>query len=273
VLALLVIEVAFSVVRWVAWAPVRGQASRAVADGDLWALAVGDSYVFGLGAKVGFSWPDQLQARTGRSVVNLGVPGTNSSEALALATATLESGAQPEWLLVSTGNNNPWNLRSASFWTDFPAASVPVPALRRLSDRTGLGRLLQVGSTAWPREVVEGKRAADEVYASDALLLGPPERPFLRRWLLHDLAGFCSLAAEHGVGLGLVGYHWTASGAERDLAKGAAACPGARFVDVEDFGVWSHPPMEFVSDDGWHPNARGYAIIADRVAEALVGAR
>lgn len=79
-------------------------AARAVAAGAS-VLALGDSLTYGTGAAPDSAYPAVLQALTGWRVVNAGVPGDTSAQALARLPALLQQHA-PALVLVSIGGND-----------------------------------------------------------------------------------------------------------------------------------------------------------------------
>lgn len=82
-------------------------------------LCVGDSHTFGAPLPVRESYPYQLQARLNEawpgaySVVNLGIPGMNTSQVLRRLPANLAR-FEPEILIVWVGVNNAWNVAEAT---------------------------------------------------------------------------------------------------------------------------------------------------------------
>lgn len=80
---------------------VRGQPVPAGAT----VLALGDSLTFGLGAASEASYPEVLARLTGWKVVNAGVSGDTSAQALARLPALLEE-HRPALVLVSIGGND-----------------------------------------------------------------------------------------------------------------------------------------------------------------------
>ena len=68
-------------------------------------LALGDSLTFGTGASAETSYPTVLAGLTGWNVVNAGVPGDTSAQALARLPALLAE-HQPKLVIVSIGGND-----------------------------------------------------------------------------------------------------------------------------------------------------------------------
>lgn len=68
-------------------------------------LALGDSITFGTGATADTSYPAELARLTGWAVVNAGVPGDTSAQALQRLPALLEEHS-PRLVLVSIGGND-----------------------------------------------------------------------------------------------------------------------------------------------------------------------
>ena len=68
-------------------------------------LALGDSLTYGTGASPETSYPAVLAELTGWNVVNAGVPGDTSAQALARLPALLEE-HQPRLVIVSIGGND-----------------------------------------------------------------------------------------------------------------------------------------------------------------------
>ena len=101
-------------------------------------ICAGDSFTYGLGASArGKDYPGQLNElfrKTGGkySVVNAGVPGTNSALMLRRLPQTLED-SRPAAVIIMSGSNNNWNLQSAWGLEDSPLKAKMKSALFRLS--------------------------------------------------------------------------------------------------------------------------------------------
>lgn len=83
-------------------------------------LCIGDSFTFGIGALAGFSYPEQLAGlldgaagEASVEVMNLGVPGDNSSQVLRRLEGLLPV-VRPQVVVILVGTNNSWNTARAS---------------------------------------------------------------------------------------------------------------------------------------------------------------
>lgn len=172
---------------------------------DAVVLVVGDSLVAGTGAPRGRGWPEGLAARTGWSVINAGVPGNTSADALDRLPALLDR-YRPQAVVIAIGGND--FLRNVA------------PELTR----SNLEAMVRDSQTVTAHVAL----VAIPAKSLGAALLGN----------LADDALFGELAETHGLAL--------VSDAVADVLS-----------------------QEALRADRIHANARGYEMIAERVAEAL----
>ena len=72
---------------------------------DATIFCFGDSLTFGTGAEPGKSYPDELARLINRQVINAGIPGETSGEALARLAGELDH-SRPKLLILCTGAND-----------------------------------------------------------------------------------------------------------------------------------------------------------------------
>jgi lysophospholipase L1-like esterase len=98
-------------------------------------LCFGDSLTYGTGAEPGKSYPDELARLINRPVVNAGIPGETSSEALARLPGELDR-VNPKLLILCSGAND--ILRRM----DLNLAAVNVREMVKLAQGRGIDVVL-----------------------------------------------------------------------------------------------------------------------------------
>lgn len=263
-------------------------------------LALGDSHTYGVFFAAEQAYPEQLAGRLdarapGRyRVLNLGLPGTNSSEVAARLDGWLDAWA-PRHVVLCVGANNLWNRSGADGAEPSGALSgLRVLRLARLLRQ----RLAREGDTPHARPELErrvigqGDVAVEFRDRDTGELVIRHEGNFLAKRpqaealaiLRRDLEDIHARLAERGVRLVLLTYaehpvagRMTAAqrnharvndvlrafAAERDLALvDAAPRVRARLEAGAPVADYFHP-------DGSHPTPTGYAAIAEAVAEVF----
>jgi lysophospholipase L1-like esterase len=261
----------------------------ATAPGDrVRVMCVGDSNTYGLWVERDEAWPRVLERRWNATdgappieVLNLGVPGANSSGLRAALPKLLEA-ARPAVVVVMVGAND--------FWTE----PVPPPALdlgkglmARVRRNSRVWRLFRMiaRSVAGPGEgvlVFEGDHRNGASVARigdvDVTMRWKMRPEGVRKWtkdLRPNLLWIVGQIRAAGAEPVLVTY------ASSDLAYGAASQAirdVARMKQtplVDPSGLFHErcptPPCELLFADG-HPTAAGYALIAEAVQDGLTAA-
>ena len=240
-------------------------------------LCLGDSHVFGIGAPPDLSYPRQLQALLNKSprnsyqVVNLGHAGYNSSQAVdAGAHYVAEHNRKPAVIVFTAGKNNGHNYTDARILSE---------DIRNRSFRTQLNYLLR-NSRAYRFSWITQKRIEQALKSNkkegDVWIInqfGDGETEFLEKWLRRDLTELKNLADRTGAKLLLVDYLLACSPVYHDTAKAFAEENDLPFLDI---GICHQTPLTlpaanrvYGSGDGTHPNAVGYALVAESVYDAI----
>lgn len=257
-------------------------------------LTLGDSHTYGIRCAEEESYPGRLQALLDRrapgvwEVINLGLPGTNSSQ-LVLRFPVWNERHRPTMSIVLVGINNLWNLRG----TD----EAPTPARRRRSGGlriVRLFRLLRAGAPSPPprrsrpqitrvlnpdRNVIRHLESETGEVLIEHQVRPPPEwldlsasAALLRR----DLERLRALHDAAGVELVLLTYTPPSTAYEtlNEEMRRFARRHGLRLVDAgprfrELLGSGASRSDYFLSETDDHPNAEGYAEIARLVADLL----
>ncbi|HPM77000.1 MAG TPA: GDSL-type esterase/lipase family protein [bacterium] len=272
VLCLLVagVEVGLRLIGCALYRPIRHDLAtvpKAGAD-EFVMLCVGDSHTYGVDAPSGLSYPSQLANLLNRSdkqrryrVINYGVPGANSSQALRRLRELYANGStKPAMVIVNVGKNNDHNFQEARFWLDERMKSAPVHAqLEYLLQHAKVYRLGEIAM----RNLRE--KLAASTAGADKYLLDEPS--LLAAWLHQDYRAMIELVRANQGRVLLLNYFMPVAYVDRAMTA-VAAETGVPLVDV----VWFRlPPIAIRSLVGptAHPNELGYAAIARFVLTGL----
>ena len=267
-------------------------------------LTLGDSHTYGLNVEESDSYPGRLAAllearAAGRyAVVNLGLPGTNSSEIVTRLPDWLAR-FSPRDVVVCVGVNNIWNRSDADAVGNVPALVRALDGLRLvrfwrlLRDRFRARR--HDGTTLRPdveRRVLEKGAVEFRDAGTGNLLIRHEGSPFNRRpleealaVLRRDLRRIHELVTERGSRLALLTYAEFPVGermswgqrnqvavneelrrfaVERDvLLIDAGARVGQLLADGASASTYFDP-------DASHLNVTGYAVVSALVADVFV---
>ena len=269
-------------------------------------LALGDSHTYGMWVPPQDAYPGQLQAllderAPGRyNVVNLGLPGMNSSEIITRLPRWIAR-FRPFAVVLSIGVNNRWNWSDTSDTRRFPAmmdwfADLRLTRLYNLAS-IKLGQILYKPEHAERPEIAttffsgEDARVEHRETASGELLIshrGTPLRgthatPALRK-LREDLEKIRLIAEQHHVRLVLLTYPafdmpgrasgFTLPEVMSSIMRKFSARYDLPLVDTRDHFARLLAPgvpraQYFASELDEHPNRSGYAEVARLVADTF----
>lgn len=151
---------------------------------DAVVLVIGDSLVAGTGAPSGTGWPEGLAQRTGWRVVNAGVPGDTSADALRRLDGLIAE-HNPQAILIAIGGNDflrnvPLDATRANIermvhdsraaashvgLVAIPAKSVGAALIGNLSDHAVFAELARAHDLALVPEVIADVLSRDELRA------------------------------------------------------------------------------------------------------------
>ncbi len=234
-------------------------------------LAVGDSHTEGVGAEDGFSYPNQLlrilekaNPDIGWVIFNEGVAGYNSSQALLKVVEFFKDEYPPNLVLMCAGTNNNHNLTAATFLPKELRNQKPRLQWAYLFRNVRTYRLGQV-TFARIKKILSN----EEVFNRDLFhdVIKDDER-FLYNWIRDDLIKANQIATDKGAKFVSVGYAINVSVAHQTM-KDLSKEKGIPYILNLEFGL----PILFTRMDLMapchHPNEKGYAIIAIRIARYL----
>jgi lysophospholipase L1-like esterase len=238
---------------------------------DVLIVCVGDSHTAGAEAPRGKDYPTQLQERLRASdpartvrVLNFASSGANSSRAANTAIRFLEASSRaPDAVLFLAGYNNHWNIDDAAILPEEVRRKGKHAKYEYLIARTHLYKFSQI-TAARLRTVASGCGSPypDNLFAVDR---DAATVEFLADWIRIDLERLREACARRGTHLVLLTYWDPCQWTDPVFAEYTAA-HRLLFVDVRGFG--GSDPTPLLGGQG-HPNALGYARIAEMIARAF----
>lgn len=246
-------------------------------------LTMGDSMTWGLGADHATQsyparFPDHFEEHyrlLDAKTVNLGVPGTNTSEGINMLREFLAEHPDPgvDYALVMYGVNNRWNLHEATFW-EWDERARDANYGEYLNSKLQIDKVFKIASqnrAEAVREVTqtqggEFRRALDE-HGWD-MFFNSFEDELLSRWIERDLATLMEMLKGIGAQPILLTYHYDRFGHLNDIIRRAADAAAVPVVDVEQPMTY-YAERKFFDKDFFHLNEHGYDELAGRVADGL----
>lgn len=257
-----------------------GGGSRAsFAGGDYTILCIGDSWTHGLSQ---VPWPEALATRleaegtgTGFHVLNAGIPGNNSSQALHRLERLLERG-RVDMVIVFIGNNDHQNLAESEYWR-FDGRGRAWTSLLAARSRAVLhdSRLYKVARNA--ARHCAGESTLDTYFlAQEPVSLNVPtratsvDREIHRKQLEYNLTRIIDVTRKHDAELLLQTYFYFHGFAVNESILDVAATHSILAVNNTMLFHERIPvrrrPLYYARA---HPTTLGHAFIADNVMDAL----
>ena len=286
-IGLVLTEAGLQVAAWGVQRAVGESLPRAWLTGDLRVLCLGDSHTYGLYFPAEKAYPIRLEAlwaargeTPSLEVLNLGLPGTNSSSLVRILPDLLDT-FSPELVLVMVGTNDYWTAPLKIGEVQASLASFA----KHHSKLYKLFRLIRHGSKSARVELILDPAPSFEQGATNRIRAG--DREFAVKWsrigeaegrgapeLYANLERLLAQAREGGARLILltypsrVGFPASASRVIREVA----ATVGAPLVDVaEAFEAQCRDVSchELLIENDQHPREAGHELIAETLLDAL----
>jgi len=253
-------------------------------------LCLGDSHTYGAGVEEQEAYPARLEAllrERGLSVnvVNMGAPGTNTSEIRRSLPGLLER-YSPVVVIVLAGINNGWNVKDAA-WSDLEDGldvSMSVRAWDFLATRVKLIKAARVTLhrldwTRPPEETARDRKGAPVIHHKNDGEREDPEVAFDRA--RRDLVAIIATARSKGAAPVLMTYvtdpEFTFETPNLFLKKTAAKMKAPladndkalRSLLLDHDGALNPAARQNLFFPDMHPKPQGYERIAENVARTL----
>ncbi|NQT89935.1 MAG: hypothetical protein HQ558_01620 [Candidatus Omnitrophica bacterium] len=240
-------------------------------------ICLGDSFTYGWGVEPEFTYPKQLEKMLNEhrpynrdyKVFNLGMPGSNSSQALKYLRHMLISGIRPDMVIVLTGANDRWNFADSNIYR-----FITLNPFYRLITRLKI-YLSEMRTYKMIELILLNTRALSEEPAVDPLEHVTGDRAIdpeaLEEMFDYNLKQMLILAKQYGVKIIIQSYpdeDPDGIDEKRSIAKDFSV----PVIDNDSLFQERLKRAE-MSDlflyDNSHPNAEGYKIITENLYEVI----
>lgn len=266
---------------FVAWRAAQ-QLGKNIGNGPL-ILAVGESTTAGLGVRPPESYPRLLQQKLrdyyGLPAITVVAPwamGQNSSQQLNRISKYLET-YEPRLVLLMCGVNNPWSFAESNIakFVDEDDSVLQQIRLRLFLDRFRLVKLLRLGAIdlKYVIDDLEGKPETEKwPPTSEVFDWSKERRPAFRELWRSDVGQMIDISAKAGAKVTLMTYPTYKFPSPADFCV-LADQYGIPLIDIHQaFAecLETGKSSDILLDDGYHPNPRGYELLADRVFRFII---
>ncbi len=249
-------------------------------------LCIGDSSTFGYGSRdlQQESYPAQLEKILRQNnqqpvqVINCGLPGINSSQALSIFKSRAGK-IKPDLVLVCVGVNDPWNLISSRVLERYEA-----PAMKRIFlkgiyyfQQLKLFRFIYLNWISFQKNREEKEPVPDfnEKTVEKNQKLMPDSSKFEKaleaNWTNNYLE-FLKVSEEHHCRVFFLEYH--NEGWMKPVSKIHSIYSKLDLPRIPLFALFQRLDENSIpvrGEDGWHPNSLGYSLMVKAVLKALKG--
>lgn len=260
-------------------------------------LCIGDSSTYGIGASdaIKYSYPSQLQrlldekaANKNFEVINLGVPGINSSQVLNRFRNNIKR-YEPELIIVMVGINDPWNLEESSiikyyeanifkklfFSIDFLLNKLKTYQFFKLvsiSNKFNKPRENQDAMFQSEQELVIPDLNDETISKGFKHSLRDPFKSIaLYKAIENNIAEINHIAQENGITVIFMKYHNGGWGRpERAIHETYARLGTITIDNTALFREAVEKGLNIRGNDRWHPNDLGYKLIARNIYNKMV---
>lgn len=277
VCVLAVAELSLRVIGYIQYRkPIANKISR---ENDYIIVCIGDSFTYGLGVEKNDSYPTQLEKLLNSNIIsrhfkvfNFGVPGSNSSMHLGYFTELIRGQVRPDLVIILTGANDSWNFAKSNiekvmqnqsafsklgtkiitFFADFRIYKMVKLIIVNLTRRTS------------ESEIGRGKI----VFTTK----NPPGRT-IDKLKEHNLTQMATLAQSSGIQLMFQNYPNPGNGNCDDTIEQKItqhfSIPFVNNCAVFFERLKTTSPHDLYIYDNCHPNAAGYAIMAQGIYKVI----